>query len=1141
MKKLLLTISFCFFLLNAFSQIANQPSDLSLCDADNDGFEQFDLTILEAEIIGNQTNVSVSFYETLVDAEDGVNAIPSLYTNTFNPQTIFARVEGSTGNYDTTSFNLIVNPTPIAIQPTPLYYCDPDNDGFGEFDLASKDDEITGGDSTLTVTYYETLADAYNDVNAIDTSNLYSNVAPSTQTLHARVEANSSNCITFVELDLVVETNCNTEEVITIQNGTFSACGSIFTDSGGLDGNYSDDENYTITFCPDADGDLVGLNFTSFATQLNADFLSIYDGDSTSADLIGVFSGVYSPEVVVASENNASGCLTLTFLSNTVANTIGWMADVICYQSCQDITASIDSTVPEANENGVIMASNNQEVTFNASATFSDDGTNAEYNWDFGDGNTATGISVSHTFTDAGSYNVMLTAQDANPNPLGCEGSISIPVEITEPIVLINNDNYLQSSFSPEELVLNVLVHDGSSVNIFSSQVNGNPTDLETKNYGYFNRGTAQNFPFEEGVVLTTGIAYNGGNVFDNSLVTGNNSQLGDVDLENALNISNTNDAVFIKFNFIPTSDEISFRYLMASEEYDGSTECSFSDGFAFLLREVGTTTYTNLAVLPDGTPVNVTNVNNSPNCTSNPGYFEGYSIGDTNYNGRTAVLTASASVIPNTEYEIKLVLADEGDHIWDTAVFLEGDSFNFGNIGLINVGAFNDQNTNNVFDDNENNFLQGSYSYEKNNDGVVNVVNTSTGSFTIVSTDENDTYDVSFAVNGELVSCFTQPVTSFDDIAALFGEVVDLNFPVVDNLSCEDLAVYLINPSAPPRPGFEYTNLLIIENLLGSDIASGSVEFTLDENLEIISTILSNPNMSITTTATGFILDFTDLAASSSEVVEITLQTPVTVALGDLVSNSVVYITDTNDMVANNNTSTLTEVVVGSYDPNDKSEAHGPEIVYDDFLLSDEWLYYTVRFQNLGTAPAEFIRIEDALDSQLDETSFQMLRSSHDYVVTRTGSDLEWYFDNINLPAEQDDEAGSMGFVYFRIKPQSDYALGDVIPNTAAIYFDFNTPVITNTFNTTFVEPLSVNDFEGVEVNVFPNPATDKVTITLSQDLLNTIKVSLIDIQGKTINIPKKEFNNTFELNLESLNSGLYFIQLRSGNNIITEKLVVE
>ena len=78
MKKLLLTISFCFFLLNAFSQIANQPSDLSLCDADNDGFEQFDLTILEAEIIGNQTNVSVSFYETLVDAEDGVNATPPL-------------------------------------------------------------------------------------------------------------------------------------------------------------------------------------------------------------------------------------------------------------------------------------------------------------------------------------------------------------------------------------------------------------------------------------------------------------------------------------------------------------------------------------------------------------------------------------------------------------------------------------------------------------------------------------------------------------------------------------------------------------------------------------------------------------------------------------------------------------------------------------------------------------------------------------------------------------------------------------------------------------------------------------------------------------------------------------------------------
>ena len=61
----------------------------------------------------------------------------------------------------------------------------------------------------------------------------------------------------------------------------------------------------------------------------------------------------------------------------------------------------------------------------------------------------------------------------------------------------------------------------------------------------------------------------------------------------------------------------------MASEEYDGTFECDYTDGFAFLLREVGTTNYVNLAVLPDQTPVNVTNINDAVDCSANTEYFE--------------------------------------------------------------------------------------------------------------------------------------------------------------------------------------------------------------------------------------------------------------------------------------------------------------------------------------------------------------------------------------------------------------------------------------------------------------------------------------------------------------------------------------
>ncbi|MDY2586226.1 choice-of-anchor L domain-containing protein, partial [Winogradskyella aquimaris] len=466
-----------------------------------------------------------------------------------------------------------------------------------------------------------------------------------------------------------------------MQDGTFVRCEpDKFFDSGGEFGNYGNNENFITTICaPNAD-EFIILDFTAFSTQLNADILTIYDGDDTTAPVLGTFSGVASPGTVIASAANTSGCLTITFTSNGTGNTTGWEADITCAVSCQTITASIDNTVPAESSPNVVEILPGETVDFTGSATFSVDGTNATYNWDFGDGNTATGTNVSNTYATSGSYTVTLTVQD--DNPIGCQDTVIFFVNVLQAIVSVNNNAFPESSMSLPELVENVLVSGGcSGVDNFTFQVNGAPGDLGGKSYGYFTRGGAVNFPFEEGIIITSGVAAQAGNTINANLVSNNNGQAGDADLENALGFGagSTNDATFVKFNFVPTSNEISFRYLMASEEYDGSTECSFADGFAFLLREVGTVAYTNLAVLPDGTPVNVTNINNSGNCTDNPAFFEGYNIGETNYGGRTVVLTATATVIPNTTYEIKLVAADEGDSIWDSAIFLEAGSFNLG------------------------------------------------------------------------------------------------------------------------------------------------------------------------------------------------------------------------------------------------------------------------------------------------------------------------------------------------------------------------------------------------------------------------------------------------------------------------------
>lgn len=253
-------------------------------------------------------------------------------------------------------------------------------------------------------------------------------------------------------------------------------------------------------------------------------------------------------------------------------------------------------------------------------------------------------------------------------------------------IIHINKPSHDESNYSLQELVENVLISgDCAELTNFSTQVYGAPNQTYTKSYGYFKKPEGSTFSFDEGIVLTTGNAYQAGNNTAN--ISGEPSQdngmLGDADLQAALGVYGTEDATFVKFNFVPTSPDFSFNFIMASEEYNNYFECLYSDSFAFLLREVGTTTYTNLAVLPNGQPVTVTNINNSNGCPENTEYFDGYNLTHTNYGGQTRVLTASTTVVPFQAYEIKLVVADQGDARYDSAIFIEAGSFNIGlNIG---------------------------------------------------------------------------------------------------------------------------------------------------------------------------------------------------------------------------------------------------------------------------------------------------------------------------------------------------------------------------------------------------------------------------------------------------------------------------
>src|SRR5690348_6195100 len=129
-----------------------------------------------------------------------------------------------------------------------------------------------------------------------------------------------------------------------IFNGTSVTCAGAFLDSGGQGASgYSNNEDFTYTICPDVAGGAISLNFITFNLALNGqapiDFMSIYDGNSTAAPLIGTWNGTtLQGQVISASGGNATGCLTIVFHSNNAGVGV-FAASITCYQPCARPTA----------------------------------------------------------------------------------------------------------------------------------------------------------------------------------------------------------------------------------------------------------------------------------------------------------------------------------------------------------------------------------------------------------------------------------------------------------------------------------------------------------------------------------------------------------------------------------------------------------------------------------------------------------------------------------------------------------------------------------------------------------------------------------------------------------------------------------
>ena len=250
-------------------------------------------------------------------------------------------------------------------------------------------------------------------------------------------------------------------------------------------------------------------------------------------------------------------------------------------------------------------------------------------------------------------------------------------------------------TYTVDQLVTDVLI-DSECSQAFNVTYSTGSDFGSTNGIGYF-EANGSSWPFESGLIMTSGDVNNAVGPETGVLGDGTSDWPGDADLEAyipGLNDGDTNNASVLEFDFVPVTDFMSFDFIFAAEEY-GTFQCTFTDAFAFLLTDSQGVT-TNLAIVPGTTdPISVLTVRDeqyNAGCESvNPEFFGNYYGPDglpaltspTNFLGHTIPMTAEATVIPNELYHIKLVVADDGDNIYDSAVFIAAGSFNIGDLDL--------------------------------------------------------------------------------------------------------------------------------------------------------------------------------------------------------------------------------------------------------------------------------------------------------------------------------------------------------------------------------------------------------------------------------------------------------------------------
>lgn len=1094
MKKQLLTFILFFATSLLVAQSFNQPSLYNnVCDDNNDGIAAFWLGEISAEILMPVESqfYTITHHETQMDAYSNANALSSPYTNILPfQQTLFARIENATtGEVTYISYPLNVNPSP-SNQTVTITNCANTTTSFPCWDLTSVEAQISQGAVASIVTFFTSQADAFSNVAQITNPTCY--ISPTASPVNPPVFYRVENTVTGCFAVGVVE-------LITVQCG--NNCEGI---SNVI---FSNNSNSSVT-----------MTWTS----VNVDPQSVLNIYLTGLPMISL---PVTANTHVIDNLACSATYTVTFIVECPSGNTSGQTYAFTTASCAPQAGQPTDLRQCAGSNGQACFNLNQNDVFIINTL-----NPAEYTVTYHNSQSDADNDVSplaSPYCTATSQAVFARLENNATQDYQLFGFSLIVDTFSAEVIALNN---MQQCDDNNDGIVTF------NLTTIQAQINSNNV-LEY----YPSLANAQNqvAPFANPSAL---------NIIDQNSITNvfvRESVLNGCDIIYTFQLeafSNCNLAFSCNgANSLCNSFGIPFQ----------NTTNMPSTGVAGCLGSTPNQTWFYLPISGAGT-INLQIIQTAPNGQQLDvdyivyGPFSSVSNSCSQITPNTIVSCSFSSAaieypfIPNAQPgQYYLLMVTNYSNLTGFITINElSNSLGAIDCSGLKLNAFLDINNNGTQDTGEQNFPLGQFAYEMNNNGNIHNIVSPTGTYNIYDANSSNSYDLSFSIDPNYAASYAVNPALYNDVNVVIGAGMQTyNFPVTVIQNYNDLVVNII-PINAPRPGFNYMNKIVYTNNGNQTISSGTLTF----NHDALVSILTNTQAGTTPIANGFTFNFSNLLPFESREMTVTLQVPTipTVTLGSLLTNTASIVPLTGDVVPENNSAVNSQIIIGAYDPNDKMEAHGESILYAAFSTND-YLTYTIRFENTGTASAINVRVNDVLNSQLDASTIRMISASHSYVMDRVGNNINWHFDNIMLPPSIANTNIGKGYITFQIKPMSGYAVGDIIPNTASIYFDFNPPIITNTFNTEFVQQLGVDEFENNDFVFYPNPVSDWLTISVRGNA-TIAGVTVYDVLGKTVFTQKASNLSTQTVDLSAVSKGMYLIEVTTDtNHKVIKKLIVD